>query len=166
MGASSRCPTAGGASVWPLGVFNGKVSCQTPPVNHVMANHSSVSLSLSRSVSSSLLLLTDNNTETVWRSWWLRVCVCHHVCVYVWERSVQKYHTHLKDLSLWFLSWAQILKRGCHVNDRDGLTDMTLLHYSCKAGAHGVGENHFITDLWSDSYVLLFNINRIFFFHL
>ena len=33
----------------------------------------------------------------------------------------------------------QILKRGCHVNDRDGLTDMTLLHYSCKAGAHGVG---------------------------
>uniref|UniRef100_A0A8C5DT11 CAP-Gly domain-containing protein n=1 Tax=Gouania willdenowi TaxID=441366 RepID=A0A8C5DT11_GOUWI len=33
----------------------------------------------------------------------------------------------------------EILKRGCHVNDRDGLTDMTLLHYSCKAGAHGVG---------------------------
>ncbi|KAK1899436.1 CAP-Gly domain containing linker protein 3 [Dissostichus eleginoides] len=32
----------------------------------------------------------------------------------------------------------EILKRGCHVNDRDGLTDMTLLHYSCKAGAHGV----------------------------
>ncbi|XP_072316130.1 CAP-Gly domain-containing linker protein 3 [Eucyclogobius newberryi] len=35
---------------------------------------------------------------------------------------------------------SEILKRGCHVNDRDGLTDMTLLHYSCKAGAHGVGE--------------------------
>ncbi|TRY69784.1 hypothetical protein DNTS_006015 [Danionella cerebrum] len=34
----------------------------------------------------------------------------------------------------------EILKRGCHVNDRDGLTDMTLLHYSCKAGAHGVGD--------------------------
>uniref|UniRef100_A0A672YEP1 Uncharacterized protein n=1 Tax=Sphaeramia orbicularis TaxID=375764 RepID=A0A672YEP1_9TELE len=33
----------------------------------------------------------------------------------------------------------EIMKRGCHVNDRDGLTDMTLLHYSCKAGAHGVG---------------------------
>ncbi|KAK6470655.1 CAP-Gly domain-containing linker protein 3-like isoform X2 [Huso huso] len=31
----------------------------------------------------------------------------------------------------------EILKRGCHVNDRDGLTDMTLLHYACKAGAHG-----------------------------
>lgn len=26
------------------------------------------------------------------------------------------------------------------MNDRDGLTDMTLLHYACKAGAHGVGE--------------------------
>lgn len=37
-------------------------------------------------------------------------------------------------------SVSQILKRGCHVNDRDGLTDMTLLHYSCKAGAHGVGK--------------------------
>lgn len=36
----------------------------------------------------------------------------------------------------------QILKRGCHVNDRDGLTDMTLLHYCCKAGAHGVGKWH------------------------
>lgn len=38
---------------------------------------------------------------------------------------------------LWY---SQILRRGCHVNDRDGLTDMTLLHYACKAGAHGVGE--------------------------
>lgn len=35
---------------------------------------------------------------------------------------------------------AQILKRGCGVNDRDGLTDMTLLHYCCKAGAPGIGE--------------------------
>uniref|UniRef100_A0A8D0GYB7 CAP-Gly domain containing linker protein 3 n=1 Tax=Sphenodon punctatus TaxID=8508 RepID=A0A8D0GYB7_SPHPU len=34
----------------------------------------------------------------------------------------------------------EILKRGCHMNDRDGLTDMTLLHYACKAGAHGVGD--------------------------
>ncbi|KFO23316.1 CAP-Gly domain-containing linker protein 4 [Fukomys damarensis] len=31
-----------------------------------------------------------------------------------------------------------ILKRGCNVNDRDGLTDMTLLHYTCKSGAHGI----------------------------
>ncbi|XP_078389359.1 CAP-Gly domain-containing linker protein 3 isoform X2 [Cetorhinus maximus] len=35
---------------------------------------------------------------------------------------------------------SEILKRGCHVNDRDGLTDMTLLHYACKAGANGVGD--------------------------
>uniref|UniRef100_H3B1X1 CAP-Gly domain containing linker protein family member 4 n=1 Tax=Latimeria chalumnae TaxID=7897 RepID=H3B1X1_LATCH len=34
----------------------------------------------------------------------------------------------------------EILKRGCQVNDRDGLTDMTLLHYTCKAGAQGVGD--------------------------
>ncbi|XP_016337377.1 CAP-Gly domain-containing linker protein 4-like, partial [Sinocyclocheilus anshuiensis] len=34
-----------------------------------------------------------------------------------------------------------ILKRGCGVNDRDGLTDMTLLHYCCKAGAPGIGEH-------------------------
>uniref|UniRef100_H2ZVZ3 CAP-Gly domain containing linker protein 3 n=1 Tax=Latimeria chalumnae TaxID=7897 RepID=H2ZVZ3_LATCH len=34
----------------------------------------------------------------------------------------------------------EVLKRGCHVNDRDGLTDMTLLHYACKAGAHGVAK--------------------------
>lgn len=26
------------------------------------------------------------------------------------------------------------------MNDRDGLTDMTLLHYCCKAGAPGIGE--------------------------
>lgn len=26
------------------------------------------------------------------------------------------------------------------MNDRDGLTDMTLLQYACKAGAHGVGD--------------------------
>ncbi|XP_068796190.1 CAP-Gly domain-containing linker protein 4 isoform X1 [Struthio camelus] len=34
----------------------------------------------------------------------------------------------------------EIIKRGCHVNDRDGLTDMTLLHYTCKSGAHGIGD--------------------------
>ncbi|XP_007895014.2 CAP-Gly domain-containing linker protein 4 isoform X1 [Callorhinchus milii] len=34
----------------------------------------------------------------------------------------------------------EILNRGCHVNDRDGLTDMTLLHYACKAGAQGIGD--------------------------
>lgn len=39
-----------------------------------------------------------------------------------------------------FFVFAQILKRGCGVNDRDGLTDMSLLHYCCKAGAPGIGQ--------------------------
>ena len=34
----------------------------------------------------------------------------------------------------------QILKRGAHINDRDGLTDMTLLHYASKSGAAGIGD--------------------------
>ncbi|XP_056669198.1 CAP-Gly domain-containing linker protein 4 isoform X2 [Monodelphis domestica] len=34
----------------------------------------------------------------------------------------------------------EIIKRGCNVNDRDGLTDMTLLHYTCKSGATGIGD--------------------------
>ncbi|KAJ8289590.1 hypothetical protein GJAV_G00003060 [Gymnothorax javanicus] len=34
----------------------------------------------------------------------------------------------------------EILNRGCGVNDRDGLTDMSLLHYTCKAGAPGIGD--------------------------
>ncbi|XP_077669767.1 CAP-Gly domain-containing linker protein 4 isoform X2 [Eretmochelys imbricata] len=34
----------------------------------------------------------------------------------------------------------EIINRGCSVNDRDGLTDMTLLHYTCKSGAHGIGD--------------------------
>ncbi|KAM7404020.1 hypothetical protein PAMA_004439 [Pampus argenteus] len=34
----------------------------------------------------------------------------------------------------------EILTRGCGVNDRDGLTDMSLLHYCCKAGAPGIGD--------------------------
>ena len=29
----------------------------------------------------------------------------------------------------------QILRRGAHVNDKDGLTDLSLLHYASKAGA-------------------------------
>lgn len=34
----------------------------------------------------------------------------------------------------------QITKRGANINDRDGLTDMTLLHYASKAGAAGIGD--------------------------
>ncbi|KAG2468126.1 CLIP4 protein, partial [Polypterus senegalus] len=40
----------------------------------------------------------------------------------------------------------EILKRGCQVNDRDGLTDMTLLHYTCKAGAPGIEVNATCSD--------------------
>jgi len=32
-----------------------------------------------------------------------------------------------------------MLKAGAHVDDRDGLTDMTMLQYACKSGARGVG---------------------------
>uniref|UniRef100_A0A0B7AJW1 CAP-Gly domain-containing protein n=1 Tax=Arion vulgaris TaxID=1028688 RepID=A0A0B7AJW1_9EUPU len=34
----------------------------------------------------------------------------------------------------------EILKRGANINDRDGLTDMTLLHYASKSGAAGIGD--------------------------
>ncbi|NXH50706.1 CLIP4 protein, partial [Dicaeum eximium] len=34
----------------------------------------------------------------------------------------------------------EIIKRGCNVNDRDGLTDMTLLHYTCKSGESVIGD--------------------------
>lgn len=37
-------------------------------------------------------------------------------------------------------AYFQILKRGAHINDRDGLTDMTLLHYASKSGAAGIGD--------------------------
>ncbi|CAG0885810.1 unnamed protein product [Cyprideis torosa] len=36
----------------------------------------------------------------------------------------------------------EILLRGAHPDDRDSLTDMTLLHFACKAGASGVGDMH------------------------
>ncbi|KAL4236501.1 CAP-Gly domain-containing linker protein 4 [Mactra antiquata] len=34
----------------------------------------------------------------------------------------------------------EIIRRGGHINDRDGLTDMTLLHYASKSGAAGIGD--------------------------
>lgn len=37
-------------------------------------------------------------------------------------------------------SCSQILNMGCHVDDRDALTDMTLLHYAVKSGSVGVGD--------------------------
>jgi len=33
-----------------------------------------------------------------------------------------------------------MLDIGAHVDDRDGLTDMTMLHYACKAGTRGIGD--------------------------
>jgi CAP-Gly domain-containing linker protein 3/4 len=33
-----------------------------------------------------------------------------------------------------------VLERNGHVNDRDSLSDMTLLHFACKAGAAGIGD--------------------------
>ena len=34
----------------------------------------------------------------------------------------------------------EVLRRGAHIDDRDELTDMTLLHFVCKSGAKGVGD--------------------------
>lgn len=34
----------------------------------------------------------------------------------------------------------EVLRRGVHIDDRDELTDMTLLHFACKSGAKGVGD--------------------------
>ena len=35
----------------------------------------------------------------------------------------------------------QVLDRNGHVNDRDSISDMTLLHFACKAGAAGIGDS-------------------------
>ena len=34
----------------------------------------------------------------------------------------------------------EVLKRGAHPDDRDSLTDMTLIMYASKSGASGVGD--------------------------
>lgn len=81
-------------------------------------------------------------------------CVCMCTCAYVLvhtgvQRGAVGHYLHYgrpRDQPDPFLP--QILKRGCHVNDRDGLTDMTLLHYACKAGAHGVGELGPVPHAW------------------
>ncbi|XP_072023848.1 CAP-Gly domain-containing linker protein 3-like [Amphiura filiformis] len=39
-----------------------------------------------------------------------------------------------------FLFGQELLSRDFHLDDRDGLTDMTLLHYACKAGSHGFAD--------------------------
>ena len=64
----------------------------------------------------------------------------------------------------------QVLRRGANVNDRDGLTDLSLLHFACKSGAAGVGNvnaavNLVITLLNKvyvhvDQFPAVFGINR------
>mmetsp|Transcript_25759 Transcript_25759/g.77622 ORF Transcript_25759/g.77622 Transcript_25759/m.77622 type:complete len:510 (-) Transcript_25759:15-1544(-) len=44
----------------------------------------------------------------------------------------------------------EILKRGGGVNDRDGLTDMTLLHFAAKSGARGMGSAKMSADVVGD----------------
>ena len=34
-----------------------------------------------------------------------------------------------------------LFKKGAGVNDRDSLTDMSILHFACKSGARGVGSD-------------------------
>jgi hypothetical protein len=53
-----------------------------------------------------------------------------------------------------------MLKTGIHVDDRDGLTDMTILHYACKSGARGIGNADlacglvtFLLSIGADPYV-------------
>ncbi|XP_029448863.1 CAP-Gly domain-containing linker protein 4 isoform X3 [Rhinatrema bivittatum] len=56
-----------------------------------------------------------------------------------WVPQVQQNIEIIGNENVLFI-FLQILKRGCNVNDRDGLTDMTLLHYTCKSGAQGIGD--------------------------
>ena len=50
----------------------------------------------------------------------------------------------------------QVLERNGHVNDRDSISDMSLLHFACKAGAAGIGDPQvaaevcFYRDCWYD----------------
>ena len=37
--------------------------------------------------------------------------------------------------SFLFFLLLQVLRRGAHVDDKDSLTDLSLLHFACKAGA-------------------------------
>ena len=48
------------------------------------------------------------------------------------------WHTNTASVPYTFLL-SQILRRGAHINDKDGLTDLSVLHYACKAGADGMG---------------------------
>ncbi len=47
---------------------------------------------------------------------------------------------HRARITNYIVSIFQIFKRDFHVDDRDGLTDMTLLHYASKSGSEGIGD--------------------------
>ena len=52
-------------------------------------------------------------------------------------QRISCYHLRLFSPSL---SLSQVFERNGHVNDRDSISDMTLLHFACKAGAAGIGD--------------------------
>lgn len=49
----------------------------------------------------------------------------------IWEPMVQE---HIGAVAY------EMLSRGASVNDKDGLTDMSLLHFAAKSGARGLGD--------------------------
>ncbi len=56
-----------------------------------------------------------------------------------------------RDLILaWVAVLVQILEKGGHVNDRDSVSDMTLLHFACKAGAAGIGDPQVAAEVVQD----------------
>ena len=56
-----------------------------------------------------------------------------------------------RDLILaWVAVLVQILEKGGHVNDRDSVSDMTLLHFACRAGAAGIGDPQVAAEVVQD----------------
>jgi len=43
-----------------------------------------------------------------------------------------------------------VLERNGHINDRDSVSDMTLLHFACKAGAAGIGDPQIAAEVVQD----------------
>ncbi|RDD45439.1 CAP-Gly domain-containing linker protein 3 [Trichoplax sp. H2] len=59
----------------------------------------------------------------------------------IWTSSVQQNISIILNL---------IFQRGANINDRDGLTDLTLLHYACKAGANHIGDENIASKIITD----------------
>ena len=64
---------------------------------------------------------------------------------------------------LYILFIGQVLRRGAHINDKDGLTDLSLIHYACKAGALGVSNGGSTANLVSSliAKVIIINLASI-----